>query len=851
MMDGLSTAQVTELQLKFGKNEIVSEKKLSTITLFVQQFRNPLVFLLLAACVISFVLGEFVDGFMILAIVILNGIFGFVQEFKAEKAIAALKKMAISKTRVIRNGVELHVDSTELVPGDLLVLEQGDRIPADATIVSGKNIEVNESILTGESIPVEKNHLNPEESSILLGTVLTRGHLIARVETIGMDTRFGLIAASLTSIENEETPLEKRVNSLGKLLGLLGVTSSLLLFLIGILRQHPFTEMLFTSISLAVAAVPEGLPAVITITLALGTQRMVKRRAILRKLSAIEALGSVSIIATDKTGTLTKNEMHVTTYWTLEGRKIKTSQSPASPLVAKLHQIGVLCNNASIHFHEGRTTMFGDPTESALLLFGHQSTVTKESALGEGEIVEEFEFDSSIKAMSVVFKPDGGDEIELLTKGAPEVVLKMSTQVLTDEGPKRLRQEVINQIEEEYLAMASQGLRVIAFAYRPCHQVSQERHHEEKDLIFVGFVGIEDPPREEVKEAIKKAQTAGIRTIMITGDNPLTAHSVGKAIGLVKEDSSAVVTGQEIDSMSDEELSSILETTSIYARTSPENKLRIVTLLQKQGHVVSVTGDGVNDALALKQADVGVAMGITGSDVSKGAADMIVTDDNYATIVSAIEEGRTIYDNMKSSIKFLLGCNIGEVLSILIATLIGWPMILTPLQILFINLVTDGIPALGLSAVPAHRSIMQRKPNTGNNLFTKFDYRWLIETASISTAVILVAFALGQSSGSLDLARTLAFLASIAVQQYIYLDLQARNFSILSSFRHRIYLPMIGIIPLLIQIWLIYNGAFERIFAIVPIPTHLLLTIVSLAGIAIVSSEIRKKLFSKYFYPHS
>jgi P-type Ca2+ transporter type 2C len=849
-MNGLSEVDVIALQKEHGKNEIVDQKKTSQLTVFIAQFRNPIVYLLIAASIVSFALKEYIDGGMIAAIIILNGIFSYVQEFKAEKAIQALKKMVTTKARVMRDGKQQLIDASTIVPNDIIVLEQGDRVPADAILLESKNLEVNESILTGESVPVEKHAQKEQQNTLLLGTHVTRGHCIARVTHIGMKTRFGTIAASLSTIEQQDTPLEKKVSSLGKQLGILGVSSSVLLFLFGLLRNHPLIEMLFTSISIAVAAVPEGLPAVITITLALGTQRMVKKRAILRKLSAMEALGSVSIIATDKTGTLTKNEMRVTSYWTHAGRQ-KAQVISRNETVLKMLHISVLCNNANIQFQKDTPILLGDPTETALLLFAHQYGINKKTAMGvEGEIVEEFDFDAGIKAMSVVYKPDGGNEIEILTKGAPEVILKKSIALLTQDGVKKLTTAQIHQIEEECVAMASKGLRVMGFGYRRAHHITKDRHTEENDLVFVGLVGIEDPPREEVKEAIQKAARAGIRTIMITGDNPLTAKSVGQEIGLIAEDG-GVITGSELATMSDAEVQAVLEHTSIYARTSPEDKVRIVTLLQKLGHVVSVTGDGVNDALALKQADVGVAMGITGSDVSKGAADMIVTDDNYATIVSAVEEGRTIYDNMKASIKYLLGCNIGEVLSILIATLFGWPMILTPLQILFINLVTDGLPALGLSAIPAHKSIMQRKPSKNKNLFNKYDYRWLIETASISTIVILAAFSIGYMGKDLILAQTLTFLASVAVQQYIYLDLQARNYSIVTSiFKNKIFLPLLGIIPLIIQIKLLYVGFFEDIFTVVAIPLHLLITILAVASIAIISSELRKKFLQKWFYPH-
>lgn len=846
---GLTSPEAQKLLEIHGRNEITENSKHTPLQLLVSQFEGFLVWLLIFAAVISFILKENLDGTMILTIVILNAIFGYIQEFKAEQAIDALKKMTTSKSRVIRDNEEQLIDSALLVPGDFIILEQGDKVPADSTILEARNVEINEAILTGESVPVEKSTSNEEHRSIFMGTIVTRGRATAKVLQTGMKTRFGKIAMTLSTMTSDETPLEKKVNRLGKTLGIVGIGSSIVLFLIGMFRSLPLVEILLTSISMAVAAIPEGLPAVITITLAIGTQRMAKRRAILRKLAAIEALGSISVIATDKTGTLTKNEMNVTSWW-IDG-KIHSGHPPhKSDTLDMMLVIGARCNNASVSSHptNGTPTIIGDPTEGALLLFALSHGKDLEELKDGGRLVEEFEFDSTIKAMSVIWQLPQTKMYQILTKGAPEVLLQKSTQILTDKGIAPLTSDKKRQIEKDVHTFAEQGLRVLAFGYRETKAVSSNRADEEKNLIFAGFVGMSDPPRPEIAPAIAEAALAGVRTIMITGDSPITARAIGHSVGL-SQHTTTVVTGAEFSELTDDQAKEVLQKTNIYARISPEEKLRIVTLLKQMGYVVCVTGDGVNDALALKQADVGVAMGITGSDVAKGAADMVVTDDNYATIVAAIEEGRTIFENMKSSIKYLVGCNIGEVLSIIIGALLGWPLILTPVQILFINLITDGIPALALSVVPAEKGIMRQKPNTSKTFFSKYDLRWLAETGLLSTAIIIAAFALGNITNDVVLARTLAFIASIVVQQFFYLDLQARRHSFFTSIRPNNLLPFVGIIPMILLIGALYIPFFQEVFSVTAPPTWLLVATVIMASVSLVISEVRKKFAKSWYYP--
>jgi Ca2+-transporting ATPase len=684
------------------------------------------------------------------------------------------------------------------------------------------HLEANEASLTGESMPVEKNAHDEDKKHIFLGTIIVKGRAKALVETTGMQTKFGGIAASLSNIAEEETPLQKKLDTLGKQLGGLALTASAIVFFIGYFSHQPLIEMILTSISLAVAAVPEGLPAVITITLAIGMQRMAKKKAILRKLSSIEALGSTTIIATDKTGTLTKNEMRVVSIWT----HVKTEHA-----MHELLTTGVLCNNASLVYKEDHSSydVLGDTTEGALLLLAADKGVDADQLKLNGSIVEEYAFDPTLKLMSVVWKNDG--TLTIYTKGAPESVLATCSRLTAKE------KETIEQSFQEY---ASQGLRVIALAQKTVRHVPKTRDDAESDLTFIGFVGIADPAREEVKDAIAIAQTAGIKTIMITGDNELTARAIGAKIGLLQK-GDEVITGSQFSQLSDQKALERLPVIRIFARTTPDQKLRIVQLLQRMGHVVAVTGDGVNDAPAIKQSDVGVAMGITGTDVAKEASDMILTDDNYATLVTAVEEGRTIFDNIKAAIKYLVGCNIGEILAVVIGMLLGWPLILTPLQLLYINLVTDGLPAIALAVAPKHERIMQRKPRTRSNIFDRVDMVWFFEVSLLTAATTLVAFWLGQKTQQLEVARAFAFTTIILVQHFIFWDVRVRE---RSMFQGKLLKDTMFIFtfftPLILQLFLLYVPFLSNIFHIAHISVTQLMLVILLSSTLLVFSEIRK-----------
>lgn len=846
-LDGLTSQKAQSLLEKHGPNELQETGGHAPLTIFIAQFNSALVWLLLAATALSFILGDALDGVLIFLIVILNAILGFVQEFKAEKALAALKRMTVSTIRVLRDGNVTELDGKLLVPGDIILLEEGDKIPADARIVESLHMEVNEASFTGESLPVEKNVKG--ENQIFMGTIVARGRAKALVTATGMRTKFGAIATKLGEMRDEETPLEKKMAVLGKQLGVVALAAAGIIFGAGFLRHDPVFESVITAISLAVAAVPEGLPAVVTITLAVGTQRMARQRSILRKLSAIESLGSVTVIATDKTGTITKNDMRVTDVWA-DGTSCKPADLIAKKHahIAELMRIGVLCNNATLaESQEGREAhVVGDKTEGALLLLAREVHVDLASLRAHGGLVEEFAFDPKPKMMTVIWKVD--HQTEALTKGAPEFVLAKCTHVQTKQGLKPLTQKRQAEIEKALRLYASRGLRLIALGKRPIVWNKQTREQVESKLTFVGFVGIADPPREEVAKAVALAQKAGIQTLMITGDNELTAAAIAEQVGLITH-GAEVITGIEFAKLTDEEAKSRLARVRVFARTTPEEKLRIVRLLQSMGHVVAVTGDGVNDALALKQADVGVAMGIMGTDVAKEASDMIITDDNYASLVLAVEEGRTIFDNIKSATKYLIGCNFGEILAITGGVILGWPFILTPLHILYINLVTDGLPAVGLALTPKQGDIMGRHPRVQKTIFGRHDVAWFVEVGVLTGFATLASFIVGWIYADVTVARSLAFTALILAQQYIFYDIASRNHSFLKLSPRRFPWLLMPLAIMAAQVLILTTPFLHTIFKISMPPPSLLAISIGVTSILFVVSELRKK-YASHLYSH-
>jgi Ca2+-transporting ATPase len=750
--DGLTDPQVVERREKYGSNELIEMGGRSPLEILWDQFKNIMLLMLIAVAVISAILdireamalGKFIfpkDAVAIFVIVLLNGILGYVQESGAEKALAALKDLASSKVRVIRDSKTLEVDSKDLVPGDIMLLEAGVKVSADGRLLESANLQVRESALTGESQAVNKQPQAqlPENASlgdrinlVFSGTEVVQGRGTVLVTGTGMQTELGKIATALQEVETEPTPLQKRMTQLGNVL----VTGSLILVAIVIIggtifRPSLFEELVKVSLSMAVAVVPEGLPAVITVTLALGTQRMVKRNALIRKLPAVETLGSVTTICSDKTGTLTQNKMVVQVVSTASGNISVTGDGYApvgdfqvarqsggeaiaaqdQPELQALLRACVLCNDAILQKENGEWVILGDPTEGALLSVAGKADLRKDQEDYQFPRVAEFPFSSERKRMSVMVKSPKSAYC-MFTKGSPELTLERCTHIQVQDQLQVLTEGQRSHILDQNNQLASRGLRVLGFASKALTELPPEASEEvsENGLVWLGLVGMLDAPRPEVRDAVAKCRSAGIRPVMITGDHQLTARAIAADLGIAQP-GDAFLTGQQLETYSDQELQSAVGEVNVYARVSPEHKLRIVRALQHQGHVVAMTGDGVNDAPALKQADIGVAMGITGTDVSKEASDMVLLDDNFSTIVSAVEEGRVVYANIRRFIKYILGSNIGEVLTIAAAPILGLGGVpLSPLQILWMNLVTDGLPALALAVEPGRPSIMQLPP---------------------------------------------------------------------------------------------------------------------------------------------
>ena len=754
---GLSTSEIESRQQRFGKNELIEAKGRSNLIIFWEQFTNIMLVMLIAIAIISGILdlrqGNFPkDSIAIFTIVILNAILGYLQESRAEKALAALKRLSSPNVRVIRDGATQQINAEQLVPGDIILLEAGVQIAADGHLLEAQNLQVSESTLTGEATAVSKDAeailnedaaLGDRLNLVYKGTEVVRGRAKAIVTATGMNTEIGRIATMLQTVESEPTPLQKRMTQLGNMLVGGSLTLVFLITIGGLLKSgwQIFSEILETSLSMAVAVVPEGLPAVVTVTLAIGTQKMIRRRALIRKLPAVETLGSVTTICSDKTGTLTQNKMVVQQVSTTSFDFKVTGQGyqpsgeflaenkdrvAKEPEVAKLLQACVLCNDAILQHSRSRQktaewSIMGDPTEGALLALAGKAGLFKEDLTARMPRQSEFPFDSERKRMSVIVTNPKEPQSPYLmyTKGSPELILErclwlapQSQYIQIGRDSEPITEPQREQILETNTYLASIGLRVLAFAYKPLNQVppTDTSEDSERELIWLGLVGMQDAPREEVKQAVANCRRAGIRPIMITGDHPLTAMAIATELNIADKGDDSV-TGQEIAKMSPDQLERAVSQISVYARVAPEHKLRIVEALQKQDKFVAMTGDGVNDAPALKQANIGIAMGITGTDVSKEASDMVLLDDNFATIVAAIEEGRVVYDNIRRFIKYILGSNIGEVLTIAAAPLLDLGSVpLSPLQILWMNLVTDGLPALALALEPAEPNVMSRPP---------------------------------------------------------------------------------------------------------------------------------------------
>ena len=841
-LTGLSQKETEERLKQYKLNQLEEKKTISPLQIILKQFKDPIIVILLAAILISLFVHEVIDAAVIAAILILNALIGFSQEYKAEKAIQLLKKMSTPHAKVIREGKEQIIDSKFLVPGDTIIVEAGDKVPADARIIELVEVHVNESMLTGESVPVNKSiaqikkeaPIAERKNMFFSGTILTNGRAKAVVTETGMNTQLGKIAELVQTVKEVQTPLQKRLAKLGKKLGIITVLVCLFIFGVGFLKQIPPTQLLLTAISLAVSAIPEGLPAVVTIALAIGVQRMLKKKALVRDLKAVETLGAVTVICSDKTGTITKNEMTVTEIFA-NNETIKVTGSGYnthgdffigkkkidSKRIKTLLKTAASCNNA--------TLSFGDPTEIALLVAAKKAGIEKEERIGE------IPFDS-VKKYMITKHNKGVWHI----KGATRKVLHFCTHIQINNTIKKLTEKDKEFISIKNKEMASKALRVLAMAYK-----------KDNKTIFTGLIGMIDPPRKEVSKAVKLCKQAGIRIVMITGDNAITAEAVANKIGLKGK----VMEGRDLERITDEHLKSIVKEVAIFARVNPKHKVKILQALQSNDEVVAMTGDGVNDAPALKGADVGISMAVKGTDVAKEASDMVLTDDNFASIVSAVREGRIIYDNIKKFVKFLLSTNFDEIGVILFSIIAGIPLPLLPIQILWINLITDSLPALALGVEPAEKNIMKRKPRDPKETILKGSAMFLITISLMAAIVTLIAFYSGMSqdiANGVDVwdfknpskARTMAMMTAVSFELLFVFSRRSEKYPLhkIGLFTNK-WLVKAVIISLGLQMAIMYLPlvyAPLNIFKLVPLGLADWALIAGLASIGFIAFEIKK-----------
>lgn len=883
--EGLHSTEVKNRLSEFGYNEMVEKQKPAWWKRFLAQFQDFMVLVLLAATLISAFLGEYADSVTILAIVMINAILGFIQEHRAEKSMDALKTMVAPTAHVIRNGNLQQIGAREVVPGDILALESGDKIAADARLIDVQNMEVDEATLTGESLPVRKladklysesSPLGDRKNMVYTGTNIVRGRGKAVVCATGMATEVGHIADMIQDVEHESTPLEQRLESLGRWLVWGCLIICLVVVVTGVMKGEPLFLMCMAGISLAVAAIPEGLPAIVTVALALGVQRMIKRNAIVRKLPAVETLGCTTVICSDKTGTLTQNAMTVrkifvagNTYevtgtgYEIKGNFLLNRQEFDATKVKSLEhclEISVLCNNSILKQNNigisglwrqpksSGWSIEGDPTEGALIIAAAKANIWRRELEKRQRRVAEIPFESERCRMSVIYEKSNANFIYV--KGAPDVIVEMCQYYSNNTGEIVLSAAIKAEIMAANEHMTEQALRVLAVAYRQVAKAEASNVSEEleKNLVFVGLIGMIDPPREEAKSAIALCRQAGIKTIMITGDHRNTAVAIAKELQMFKEERNRALTGSELDALSDVDLSEIINSVTVYARVSPAHKLRIVRALKQQGHIVAMTGDGVNDAPAIKEADIGIAMGFAGTDVTKEAASMVLADDNFATIVAAVEEGRGIYDNIRKFIRYLLSCNLGEVLTMFIATLVGLPLPLLPVQILWVNLVTDGLPAMALGVDPNNHDIMNRLPrNPRESVFSRGLSRKIIARGlQIGISTVSVFAMVYFYKNNLAEARTMAFCTLVFSQMFHVFDCRSEVFTVfeVGIFKNK-YLIFATGCSLFMQLLVVYYPFMREVFATVPLGIEDWIIILGVSGWTFVLSAIRHLLFRK------
>ncbi|HHU52517.1 MAG TPA: cation-translocating P-type ATPase [Clostridiaceae bacterium] len=892
---GLDSTEAERRQAIYGANQLEAEQAVPLWKKILEQFKDVMIIVLIIAAIISGVLGELIDSILIIAIVLINAILGVYQEGKAEKAIEALQKMAAPEARVLRNGEQTMIKASDIVPGDIVVLEAGDIVPADIRLLESSNLQAEEASLTGESVPVDKNAefigdgelgIGDRSNMIFSSTALTYGHGRGIVLEIAEKTEVGKIAKRLKGIEQEATPLQKSLNDLGKVLAIICLAVCAIVFVVGLFQGGDLLELFMTAVSLAVAAIPEGLPAIVTIVLALGMNRMAKKNAIVKRLLAVETLGSVDTICSDKTGTLTQNEMTVTrlyvadklyevsgTGYEPQGEITEFSSDQvvqqSTPELTRLLEIAALCNEASLIQKDDQSwAVLGDPTEGALLTLSAKLNFIPEVLKEKYPRLGDLPFDSSRKMMSV-FHEIGGEYVSL-TKGAPDIVLDRCTQIMTENGIVELSDLAKTKVLEANSAFANSALRVLSFAYK-LHP-DQDFLNAEQDMIFVGLSGMIDPARPEAKDAIAVCHGAGIRAVMITGDYKDTAVAIAKNLNLMQE-GDQVLTGTELEKMSDKELEEVCDKVAVYARVSPEHKVRIVAALKAKAHIAAMTGDGVNDAPALKQSDIGVAMGITGTEVAKSSADMILTDDNFATIVTAVEEGRIIYSNIRKFVSFLLSCNVGEILVVFITNLLLGPQFtpLVPIQLLWLNLVTDSFPALALGREKGEKDIMLHPPRKSDESIINREMIASITTQAVAIFIaVFSAFQIGRflypdimltdptiQAASYSFMATTGFGPSLGARTYAFITLifaellrafssRSEHYSVFQlGFFSNSTMNKSVLISTILMLIVVYIPLFQTYFHTIALSGRDWLIIACLAIIPFVIGEIFKLIYHK------
>ncbi len=849
-MKPLTDQQVAEHQKEYGMNELTEGKKKSTLQIFLEQYKDFLVIILICAAIISGFLGDVESAAVILIVITINAILGTVQTVKAEQSLASLKQLSSPMAKVLRNGQIAKIPSREVTVGDEVILEAGDQIPADGRILESASMKVDESALTGESLAVEKEEtiledkvpLGDQKNMVFSGSFVTYGRGSFLVTAVGMKTEVGKIASLLKNTSEKKTPLQVNLDQFGQKLSIIIIVFCAVLFGINVWQGKPIGDAFMFAVALAVAAIPEALSSIVTIVLSFGTRKMAKEGAIIRKLQAVEGLGSVSVICSDKTGTLTQNKMTVEHYYVENKCYSADVLKKENPAQNQLLTASILCSDAKVV--DGKD--FGDPTETALIHMGNKMQVSADEIREKYPRISEVPFDSDRKLMSTLHDLDSGRT--MITKGAIDVLLDRVTGIQKDGKVCPFTEEDREEIEKQNQFFSENGLRVLAFAYKKMDGVEEISPEDEKDYIFLGLISMMDPPREESRMAVEECIKAGMKPVMITGDHKVTAAAIAKRIGILKDEKEACE-GMEIDALSDEELQDFVENISVYARVSPEHKIRIVKAWQEKGNIVAMTGDGVNDAPALKQADIGVAMGITGTEVSKDASSMVLTDDNFATIIKAVENGRNVYENIKHSIQFLLSGNFGGILAVLYASVRALPVPFAPVHLLFINLLTDSLPAIALGLEPHTKKVMERKPRPMNESILTKDFLIRIGTEGLVIAFMtMTAYMLGYgSSHNTLLAQTMAF-ATLCTSRLVHGYNSKSNSPVIftNRFFNNVYLAGAFLIGLVLITAVVMIPGLHDIFKVQTLQFSQLMTVYGLALLNLPVIQLLKAVTRKW-----